>query len=570
MSARGLGVFLRAFMHPDLLRSGASSGQFDAFNRWESRRFRYEVLWACYANTAFWDEVHRWSVGRKVRSGLYTYTRPVFNPVQRLVEFHATHTYGGPLDKQAGDGNEVKSAIPIVTESKAIRKALSRLWKDSRWAINKDVMARLGAALGDVAIKVCDDPARKRITLKVLHPGTVKWVDRDHDSGQVTGYTLEETRYNPHHIQARNLSPSIDPTSMQFSCLYNEQAFVDGKDVVYRTFMDGGPFDWRLKPDGTPYGNGSGAMPEWKVPYGFVPLVLIQHMAIGMPWGLAEPHIGLGKFDEIADVGSNVGDYVRRILNDATAISGVANPKDDVKATGDTPTAGNPEPGRTKRRMLYLSDPNAKVQHLTGALDVGAVAAHIQALKDDQNEDYPELDLDLWKSGDPSGRALKIARQRAEAKVQMRRTNYDEGLEAAQRYGMAMGGIRGYDAYRGLGSDDPLNDPKLDHAIDHRPVFAPDPVDDIEEGKAFWDMVGSATAAGMPLEVILRREGWPLEDINEIMEAKAANDQRQMNQAQQRMDMAGANADGSADDQGDEAAVPDDLFTLNLNGAGKG
>jgi hypothetical protein len=42
-----------------------------------------------------------------------------------------------------------------------------------------------------------------------------------------------------------------------------------------------------------------------------------------------------------------------------------------------------------------------------------------------------------------------------------------------------------------------------------------------------------------------------------------------MDQAQQRMDMAGANADGSADGSADEASPPDDLFTLNLNGTAK-
>lgn len=526
----GVGAFRRALLNPE---EGASSLDFDVFGRWESRQVRYAVLWALYSNTAFWDEVHRWSAGHKTRNGLYAYTRPNFNPIYRLVEFGATHIVGGPLDKEAGDGTKVKSALPIETDHENLRPAIARLWQHSRWPIEKDVMARKGCALGDIALKGCDDPERGRVSMKPIHPKTVKWVNRDPNTGQVLGYLLEEQRLDP-RILNKNASV-LSTRDLNSSCTYNEEAWIEGGKVHYRTYLNGGLFDWTMR----------GEPAEWKVPYGFIPLVLIQHMAVGLPWGLAEGHTGVSKVLELADVGSNIGDYVRRILNDAVAISGVKKPANDVTTNaGDEATGGNPEPGRTKRRILYLSDPAAKIQHLTQDLNIGDVSGHAKALKDDCTEDYPELDMDLWKTGDPSGRAIRIARQRAESKIQQRRTGYDEGIVAMQKMCLAIGGIRGYEGYQGLASEDPFSDPNLEHSIAHRPVFAPDPLDDIDEQTAFWTMIGLQVTAGVPLELALEREDWPAEDIAKITKAKKDEQQAAVDQMNARYQGAGGDSMG--------------------------
>lgn len=541
----GLGAFRQAFLNADTLRATTASAEFDAFTRFEARKLRYDVLWALYQNNAFWDQVHRWAQTLKMQFGLYEYTRTNFNPLFRLVEFHATHLVGGTLDPAAGDGESVKSALPILTDNEALRPGLATLWRHSRWAIQKDVWTRTGAALGDVGLWVCDDPAAGRVALQKLHPGHIKWVSRHPLTGQVTSYIREEIRYDPRLPQVKNLSPLIDPRTLQRIVTYNEEAWIDGGDVVYRTFLNGGLYDWRLRPNGQPFGNAADAQPEWRVPYPFIPLVITQHMPVGLDWGIAEGHAVVAKALELADISSNASDNIRRLLNDALIISGVAKPKQDVTTNdGDTATLGNPQPGRTKRRIIYLSDPTARLQFGTQPIDLAGVATHVQLMRDDVNEDYPELDLDLWKTGDPSGRALRVARQRTESKVQQRRTGYDESLVMAQRMALAIGGIRGYQGYRGLGSEDPLNDPRLEHAIGHRPVFRPDPLDDVEEGTAFWQMVNAAVLAGMPLEVVLEREGWPAADIKRVTDAKAAQQQAATEQVRQRLEAAGGDAMG--------------------------
>lgn len=565
-------AFQRAFWHPGepVGADGTPYGA-TAFERPEARDARHTLGWALYCSDLFWDEVHRQAPMLKARFGLYAYTRAVFNPIFRLVEFHAAHVYGGPLDKDAGDGQQVKSSIPIETEGKgrATRRGLGRLWHDSRWAIEKDVLVRRGAAMGDAALIGCDNPVSGRVTMRPVHPGTVRWAERDRDTGRVLGYLREEWRHDPRRTPARPApnASGADPRGWQ-SCRYSEEAWVEGGRVHYRTYLDGGPFDWRRRPDGSPYGNAADARTEWDVPYPFVPLVLIQHLPVGLSCGLSEGHAVLEKVLELADVGSNLGDNIRRVLNDALAISGVQDPGRDVSTNAnDGATLGNPMPGRTKRRLIYLSQADARVQQMTMALDVPGVSGHIQALKDDVNEDYPELDVDLWKTSDPSGRAMRLARQRAEMKVQMRRACYDEALEAMQRMCLAIGGLRGYRDYEGLATTDPWDDPKVAHSIAHRPVFAPDPIDDIAEGDAFWTMVGKATAAGVPLEVVLRREGWSEDDINEILDAQEMADQKQMDQVKQRMQMAGQGQDqgggDGAQDGTDGLGASDNLFIGN-------
>ncbi len=567
----------RSFLHP-AIGSGDSSSRSSSldFCGLDGRRKRYRLGWSLYLNDVFWDDVHYESQDVKLQFGLYGYTRTVFNPIYRLVEFHTSHIIGGSLDPDAGDGTKVKSALPIETKRPAVRKGLARLWRDSEWLIRKDIWVRHGASMGDTILKGCDDPERGRITMEIIHPGSLTWVEREGGTGRVLGYTREEKRHDPRRAPSRpSGSPyATDANRSAGTVDYREDAGIetgpDGKPRVwYETRLNNVLYDWRTRPDGQPYGEegNEGAEPRWTVPYGFIPIVITQHMPVGLDWGLAEGHPVLEKVFEVADSGSNLGDHVRRILNETALVAG-ASPADLViSASPREDTTGNPQSGRTKRALLGIPDPDVKVLFLTQDMDLAAVSGHVAALKSDINEDFPELDTDLWKTGDPSGRAMRLARQRAEMKVQQRRTGYDRDLEALQRMCLAIGGIRGYDDYTGLATDDPFNDKVVEHSIGHRPVFAPDPIDDIMEGDAFWTMVQKAVSAGVPLEVVLRREGWSEEDINEILDAQELNQQKQLDMVQQRMAMAGdAESGDGALDGSDGLGAPDNLF--QLNGAG--
>ena len=104
---------------------------------------------------------------------------------------------------------------------------------------------------------------------------------------------------------------------------------------------------------------------------------------------------------------------------------------------------------------------------------------------------HPELQADMaTASGDASGRALRVARERVEAMVSQRRAGYDDGLVRAQQMALSIGGMKGYPGYEafGIGS---YERGELDHSIGDRPVFAVDEADRLELATAF---AGASTA----------------------------------------------------------------------------
>lgn len=510
------GVFRDAYLNadPQQLQQGVY-GDFDTYSRWEARQVRYDLYWGAWQGNHYRDQAHIWAVSFKHDYGIYKHTRPIFNPIRRLVEFHVTHLLGGPLDPKAGRGEESRSAAPIDTDNEQLRPAIAKLWKDSRFSRLKSLWTRYGACLGDAPMFVDDDPERGRVSLRVIHPGHLKWVDRD-TAGNVRSYIIERMRYDPRAPKVKDLNPMVDPRGTHAMVKYQEEAFVEKGQVTFRTFLNGAPFNWRGFTE-----DGAELPAEWQAPYPFIPLVLPQHIEIGLQWGVAEPHGFLAKMAEIDDAASIHNDGIRKRMMAPKMLSGIkapSGPPFDSRRDAHPDWNANE---RNEAKFLYAQQ-GAAVHDLTNDLNSAGVNQTVELLIAELERDFPELQMDVWSTGDPSGRALRVARQRTESKIQERRTAYDEALVQAHRFAFAIGATQGYEGYAGLPTD-PFEDGQLDHSICHRPVFSPDPLDDIEEGNAFWTMVGAAVKAGMPLEEVLRREGWPEEDIGRVMATKAAN-----------------------------------------------
>jgi hypothetical protein len=188
-----------------------------------------------------------------------------------------------------------------------------------------------------------------------------------------------------------------------------------------------------------------------------------------------------------------------------------------------TPPRADDGDGDRQRIPLFTTPAtDVKVHDLTHPLDIVGVGAHVDRITGEFEKDLPELRFYLMtENGDRSGKALKVARQATEVKVQERRTVYDEGLVAAQRIALAIGGLRGYPGYDGCAAADPWDAPNIEHAIAHRAVFAPDPIDDLEESTAFWNCAHLAVTSGMPLSQFLRDQGWEDWRIDQVKAAQA-------------------------------------------------
>lgn len=471
----------KAFREPSLISDPLEAGNFTDF---EARRFRYALYWAFYENDIY-RNIQDWATGYKTQYGLYRYIRGVYNPAYRIGEFWKSHLMGGALDREAGP----IGALPIETATEALRPAIAQLWRWSNWAVNKDVFTMHGTIFGDVALRITDDDERGKVYLQLVHPGIIREAERD-PFGNVKGYLFQEKR--------------PDPTGSKRAVEYAEECRRDGDMVVFKTYLNGKPYAWSEQGE------------EWQEPYGFVPLVVVQHNNVGLEWGWSEFHPDREKIHGVDDLASKLHDQIRKLVDAPWLFAGVSKssstPTTEMTQLSGEAAAKRPQPGREEIPALY-GPLGATATPLVASLDIAATSAEIKAMIAELERDYPELKVDIMRaSGEASGRALRIAQGPAEDKVNQRRANYDDALVRAQQMAVAIGGFRGYDGFEGFDLDSYAGG-ALDHSIGERPVFAEDPLDDGEIEKAFWEAANSAIRAGIPLPVYLKRKGWTDEEI---------------------------------------------------------
>lgn len=467
----GLGSGVTAFRQSWL---GTPTIRDDEWGEWEYRAGRYELLWAFYRMNQYQEEIHRWAERAKNEFGLYTDIRTVFGSGRRLGEFWATHLWGGSLDPKAGNGSNDPSALPIREADAGVQKGIARLWLDSDWQTKKDVMARFGAVMGDVGLKVADDPKAQKVRLEVVHPGRIRAVKRD-PYGAVLSYLEAERREDP----SRSSRQLARPVWCDYSC----QVDLVGGEVVYQTFKDREPFDWPDNPPDSVDG-------LWRRPYGFVPLVLVQHIDLGADWGDGEVYGILARTMASDSLGSMLSDQIAKLLNSPWMISGVT--KINVEMTG----------GKEKI-PVFAAPKDATATAMVAPMPVEEVSGVIASIMSQIELDYPELMVDRARSsGDMSGKTLREARKPAESKVQSRRAGYDRALVAAHRMAISMGSQMGYDGYRDLPTDVSASGP-LGHRIGDRNVFKMDAFDRYEEQLQRAAGVAAFTAFGMPVDVAM-------------------------------------------------------------------
>ena len=289
---------------------------------------------------------------------------------------------------------------------------------------------------------------------------------------------------------------------------YREEVSREGDLVVYETFLDDGPYAWPENTDRT-----GQPVSTWRVPYGFVPLVVLQHNDVGLGWGWSELHPVLSKVQEVDGLVSQLSDGIRKFLDPVWIMKGVQKPENKIIAfIKSLASLGRPQPGKELVNMVW-GPVESGAQAMVPPLDLAGIRQHIDSLMESIERDVPELSSDIHTaSGDASGRALRVARQPVVSKVLQRRMNYDAALVAAQQMAIAIGGFRGYEGYEGFNLDSYAKG-DLDHSIADRPVFEEDPLDEIEVHTAFWIGAVAAVKAGLPLEAYLREADWTEERI---------------------------------------------------------
>jgi len=457
----------------------------------DARRLRYQVLWAQYEQTSYRD-AHTWATAYRKQYALYKYVRPIYNPAYRLGEFWKAHLFGGLLDPDAAQ----EGAIPIETDNEALRPAIAALWKWSRWQVKKDLLSIKGTILGDTVIQVKDDVRRGRVYLDLMYPGLLDWADKD-PFGNVKAYRVLEVR--------------ADPRGKAGSVVYREDVSRSGDLVIYETFLNDEPYAWPENVD-----RSGTAVSRWSEPYGFVPLVVIQHADVGLDWGWSELHPIRAKVQEADDLASQVSDQVRKSIDPVWLMRGMKQTSLTLSGAADDADTDRPAPGREEIKAIWGVPEDGGADAMVANLDLESVLLHLDSILKEIERDVVELSSDIHTaSGDASGRALRTARQPVTSKVIQRRANYDAALVAAHQMALAIGGWRGYDDYAGFGLDSYAQG-DLDHSIADRPVFEEDPLDQIEIDNEFWKAAEQAGKAGVPLDAYLREAGWDDERIADL------------------------------------------------------
>lgn len=467
----------KAFQKPDIITNPLD---LDAdFNDWDSRRLRYDIFWAFYENSVYIELASRnWPKGYKTQFGLYKYIRNIYNPAYRLGEFWKAHLWAGALA-------DIPLVFPENIADENLLAAIIQIWKWSNWEVKKDIVPLYGSVMGDVGILIVDDTVHGKVFFDIIHPGNIAAVELD-TAGNVRGYEIQEERSDPRAITDQAVT-------------YTEIAIRDGDEVVYTTLLDGKPWAW------------NGEVSTWTRPYGFVPMVLIQHNNVGLEWGWSEIQPGQSKFREVDDSASTLNDQIRKMVNSQWLFAGVTAPENSPTATETSLTGtaalNRPQPGREEVPALYGPE-GASATALVADLDIGAAINNIAAMNTEIERDYPELRVMALDEagGNISGRALRLARQPAETKVNQRRPGYYDALVRANQMAVAIAGFNRYEGFGGFDLNS-FDQGLLDHSIGQMAIFAIDPLDALEISKETATIIKLFTDAGASLEQAALRAG---------------------------------------------------------------
>lgn len=466
----------------------------------EARATRYDILWAYYQGNAY-RELHAWAKKMKADYGLYSHIRDIYNPANRICNFHQTRIWGGHLDDEAGDGSENPTSLPIMEADESVRKALAQLWRWSRWGVKKDIITLYGSVFGDVFIRVVDMPDRELVYLDRVHPAWIVDI-RKNELEEITFYEMAYHR----------LDPEKDDGS---SVLYTERATLVDQGVLYETYRDNQPYQWNGEDD------------EWVVDYPFVPMVHVKHNDVGVDWGWSELFPKLSTFREMDDQASKLGDQIRKMVDSPWMFTGIRPGRDggtvtiEGLGTGNAPSTS--EITREETPILYAHDPAARPFALVSELDIEAALMNVKEVGVEIERSYPELRTSMrpgTSTGDVSGRALLLARQEAEDKVYARRVNYDDMLIRAHRMAMAIGGEARYEGFQGFGYAD-WDGAKTEHKLrTDRPVFKPHPSESLDQARQLWTNASLAAKTGVGLDIFLKDMQWAPKRIEEIINSE--------------------------------------------------
>lgn len=498
------------------------------WDEYEARLYRYHLGDLYYANAAYksLSQIGAITANRKIDQQLYKRVRGVYNPVFRLVETYTSKVYGGEINME----QFASGALPLRGADERVVEAVRDVVLRSMWRTGKELYVRTGAKLGDVFLKVVDEPQFKRVRLEILHPSIIREIEKD-GSGNITRAVIEydaedEAAYTPGQHQQN-----------QRTYTYSEVITPDS----FATYRDGKPHGYAE--------DGEGQRPvEWRNEYGFVPLVHVAHRDEGLLWGASAFNASLDKIDALNDVASLLNDAIRKSVDIPYLMIGIGKPDNKKTISSDE---------RDDLKALYLpgaTPDSVAATPLTPALDIAGTISHIEHIIAELERDMPELSMyQLRGQASATAPGIRAAFNDAVDRFQSAQGIYDAGFMTAMQMALAIGGFRKYAAFRGFDLRS-YTENLFDFWMMPRPIID----DELSKG----EKVNALVSSGAPAEWVWRELGVSEQDIET---AKADMEKRQ----QEMADLMQGNPDGNNDPAGiqrgaqSEQSRSDGAFSTN-------
>lgn len=503
---------------------------------YNTRLARYEIFEGYYHNLAY-HKIMQYAQQLKVTEQLYKHVRGVRNPVKRLCESIVSKVYGGALDTENG----IAGAIPLQAENTALIESVLQLWRDSAWGQKKSLYVRNGAIKGDSFIKIVDDVLSQQVRIEAVDPAKIKKLVKD-NTGQIIyaelEYYVRDTDKGINRLYCEVITPQ------QFQIFTRENIYINnylsGSVIVPFPLLRNGRNE---------------LVSEWDNDYGFVPLVHVQHMDMGMQFGAPAIHGVLHKINELNDQASIVNDAMRNQSKLPLVSINAQVGTIDFGADRSTETVNTSDaPQKDTMRVLNLTGPNADLRSLPPTLNVADALQMIVSGEDEIEKDMPLLALHrLRDSGNLTAPGVRSAYDDAIAQVQDIRGGYDTGLVTAHKMSAFIMDKRRYEGAPGINGAS-WNDDGYDHQIAQRPV-----INDSLSLKEQLDATFQALSANAPKTVYIKM-GWSEKEADELVaSAETKRNQFLMNNP------FGNKAQLQPAD--DEDATPQDAFDARQNGA---
>jgi hypothetical protein len=409
--------------------------------------------------------------------GLGKFTRGIYNAANRRVEADVAKIFSGSIDYE----DLSRGAIPLAIATDELKAAIRQGWLWSNWAEEKSLLVRMASMLGDVAIKIVDEPDKEKVRMEVVHPGKIHDVEFN-SVGDVKSAVIEYERMGN-----------------------------DGKYYVYREEIDNDEFRFFKDKKPWDYINDvfNGEYARYSNVYGFVPLVIIKYRDMGQKWGASSFHAQIGKIHEINDAASTLNDQIRKAVNVWWYFAGVSK-SDDLDAS---------VPSKDQIPATYGPE-GSQPFPMIAPVDIAAASANIQYLLAELERDMPVLALHhLREKGNVTAPGVRAGYSDAIGEFTQAHGRIGSGMVRANKMMVSIGGLRKYKGFESFNLDS-FENGDLEHVIKDA-QFVEDELSKLEK-------ITALQSASAPIWLILRELDYDQETIDEVVNFQEEQDQKAM------------------------------------------